>query len=177
MSADYEGSVNDVHRAFHDVAYWQGRLAETPVDVASLESMRVGGESGDDGTIEVITHQTMLSQNLPALVSQLHRGDLCVRREENWGPIRGGMASASIAGSIVGAPVNLWGTAMLQPVPEANSARMTLQLTIQVRVPFIGGKLERIIGNELGQLVTIEQRFTTLWLSTGGQATARNGTD
>jgi hypothetical protein len=135
--------------------------------------MRVGGQSGDDGTIEVITHQTVLSHNLPALVTQLHRGDLCVRREETWGPIRDGVATASIAGSIVGAPVNLWGTAMLQPVDE--KARMTLQLTIQVRVPFIGGKLERIIGTELGQLVTIEQRFTTLWLTSGGEA-ARNGT-
>ncbi len=176
MSADYEGTVRDVHQAFHDLAYWQGRLAETPVDVASLESMRIGGESGDDGTIEVITHQTMLNQNLPGLVTQLHRGDLCVRREETWGPIRDGVATASIAGSIVGAPVNLWGTALLQPIVGSAGARMTLQLTIQVRVPFIGGKLERIIGNELGQLVTIEHRFTTLWLDSAGGSTAANGT-
>lgn len=76
----------------------------------------------------------------------------------------------------MGAPVNLWGTALLQPVGESDCARMTLQLTIQVRVPFIGGKLERIIGNELGQLVTIEQRFTTQWLNNGGGSAARNGT-
>jgi hypothetical protein len=176
MSADYEGSVRDVYQVFRDLAYWEGRLAETPVDVASLESVRIGGESGDDGTIEVITHQTMLSQNLPALVTQLHRGDLCVRREETWGPIRDGIATASVSGSIVGAPVNLWGTAILQPAAESARARMTLQLTIQVRVPFIGGKLERIIGNELGQLVTIEQRFTTQWLTSGGGPAARNGT-
>lgn len=176
MSADYEGSVHEVHQAFYDLGYWQGRLAETPVDVASLEAMRIGGETGDDGTIEVITHQTMLSQNLPALVTQLHRGDLCVRREETWGPIRDGIASASVSGSIVGAPVNLWGTALLQPANESGGARMTLQLTIQVRVPFIGGKLERIIGNELGQLVAIEQRFTTLWLNSAGGSAATNGT-
>lgn len=175
MSADYDGSVSDVHQAFHDLAYWQGRLAETPVDVASLESMRVGGETGADGTIEVITHQTMLSQNLPALVTQLHRGDLCVRREETWGPINDGIASASISGSIVGAPVNLWGTACLTPSTETGGARMTLQLTIQVRVPFIGGKLERIIGNELGQLVTIEQRFTTLWIANASGPASANG--
>ena len=175
MSADYEGTVHDVHRAFHDVAYWQGRLAETPVDIANLESMRIGGESGDDGTIEVITHQTMLSQHLPALVTQLHRGDLCVRREELWGPIKDGIATASIAGSIVGAPVNLWGTAVLQPGLESGGARMAVQLTIQVRVPFIGGKLERIIGNELDQLVAIEQRFTTLWLNSAGGSAASSG--
>lgn len=163
VSTDYRGSVAEVHQAFHDSSYWRGRLAETPVDVASLESMRVGGESGSDGTIEVVTHQTMLSHNLPALVTQLHRGDLCVRREETWGPINDGIATASIVGSIVGAPVNLWGTAEL--TPAVGGAQMKLRLTVQVRVPFIGGKLERIIGSELGQLVNIEQRFTTKWIS------------
>lgn len=166
MSADIEGSVQQVHQAFHDVGYWQGRLAETPVDVASLERMRIGGESGDDGTIEVITHQTMLSHHLPALVTQLHRGDLCVRREETWGPINDdGVATASITGAIVGAPVHLWGTMALQPHGGPDASRITVQLTIQVRVPFLGGKLERMIGNELGELVAIEQRFTTLWIS------------
>lgn len=165
VSTDYQGKVEEVHQAFYDLGYWQGRLAETPVDVASLESMRVGGESGTDGTIEVVTHQTVFSHHLPALVTQLYRGDLCVRREETWGPVKNGIATASIAGSIVGAPANLWGTAELTPNAESGGARMTLRVTIQVRVPLIGGKLERIIGNELGELLSIEQRFTTLWLA------------
>lgn len=76
MSADYEGSVEEVHRAFYEADYWKARLAETPVDVATLESIRVGGDSGDDGTIEVVTLQMVRSHNLPGLVTQLHRGDL-----------------------------------------------------------------------------------------------------
>jgi hypothetical protein len=165
VSADYRSSVEEVYRAFHDAGYWHGRLAETPVDVASLESMRIGGESGDDGTIEVITHQTVHSDHLPGLVTQLHRGDLCVRREETWGPLDDGIATGSITGSIVGAPVNVWGTAALTPSGESGGARMALQFTVQVRVPFIGGKLERLIGNELTELVALEQRFTTQWLT------------
>lgn len=165
MSADYEGSVEEVHRAFYEADYWKARLAETPVDVATLESIRVGGDSGDDGTIEVVTLQMVRNHNLPGLVTQLHRGDLSVRREETWGPVKEGIATASIAGSIVDAPVNLWGTAVLSPIPESGGSRMTLQVTIQVRIPFIGGKLERLIGTQLSQLVTIEQRFTTLWIT------------
>lgn len=172
MSADYEGSVEEVHRAFYEADYWKARLAETPVDVATLESIRVGGDSGDDGTIEVVTLQMVRSHNLPGLVTQLHRGDLSVRREETWGPVKEGIATASIAGSIVDAPVNLWGTAVLSPIPESGGSRMTLQVTIQVRIPFIGGKLERLIGTQLSQLVTIEQRFTTLWITQ-----IRSGTD
>lgn len=165
MSADYEGSVKEVLQAFGEEAYWRARLAETPVDVATLESMRVGGATGEDGTVEVVTLQTVHSHNLPGLVTQLHRGDLCVRREETWGPVNDGTATASIAGSIVDAPVNLWGTAVLSPAANSGGSRLTVRLTIQVRIPLIGGKLERMIGAELAQLVTMEQRFTTEWIA------------
>jgi hypothetical protein len=164
MSADCKGTVEDVLRAFSEAEYWQARLAVSPVDVATLESMRVGGESGDDGTIEVATVQTMLSQNLPALVSQLHRGDLCVRREETWGPVIDGTATATIGGSILNAPVNLSGAALLAPSAESRGARLNYRVTIQVRVPIIGGKLERIIGSQLAELVALEQRFTSQWI-------------
>ncbi|ORB85344.1 hypothetical protein B1987_17835 [Mycobacterium kansasii] len=165
MSADYEGSVEEVHRAFHDEDYWRARLAETPVDIASLHSMRIGGESGSQGTIEVVTLQTVHRHNLPGLVTQLHRGDLCVRREEMWSPVTDGVATASIAGAIIDAPANLWGTAVLAPNADSGGSRLSLQVTIQVRIPLIGGKLERIIGTELHQLVMMEQRFTTQWIA------------
>jgi hypothetical protein len=165
MSADYPGGVEEVHQTFYDMRYWEARLAQTPVDVARVETMLIGGETGTDGTIKVITTQTVLSQNLPALVTQLHRGDFCVRREEIWSPINDGVATASIAGSVVGAPVNVWGTAVLRPLVDSGGSQMTVNITVQVRVPFIGGKLERLIGSELGHLITIEQRFTTSWLN------------
>ena len=106
----------------------------------------------------------MLSQNLPALVSQLHRGDLCVRREETWGPVIAGTATATIGGSILNAPVNLSGAALLAPSAESRGARLNYRVTIQVRVPIIGGKLERIIGSQLAELVALEQRFTSQWI-------------
>jgi hypothetical protein len=160
MSADYQGSVEQVHRAFRDSEYWQARLADIPVDVATLESMRVG-----DGTIEVVTLQMVRNHNLPGLVTQLHRGDLCIKREEIWGPVTDGAATASISGSIVGAPVNVWGTAVLEPIAESGGSRQTIRITVQVRAPIIGGKVENIIGTHLADLVTREQHFTTEWIT------------
>jgi hypothetical protein len=165
MSADCEASVETVHRAYSTPDYWQARLAVSPVDMATLESLRVGGESGIDGTIEVVTLQSMLSQNLPALVTQLHRGDLCVRREERWGPVVDGTATAIIAGSIADAPVSLSGTAVLSPIAESGGARLTYRVSIHVRVPIIGGKIENIIGTQLINLITAEQRFTSTWIT------------
>jgi Protein of unknown function (DUF2505) len=164
LSADYAGSVEDVHQAFSEVDYWQARLADIPVDDARLETIRVGGESGNDGTIEVVTLQAVHSHNLPALVTQLHRGDLCIRRKETWGPVTNGAATASIAGSIVDAPVNVWGTAELSPIAQGG-AQLTFRITIQVRAPIIGGKVENLIGTRLAELVSREQRFTTEWIT------------
>lgn len=165
MSAEYEGSVDDVFRAFSEADYWQARLAKSAVDDTKLESMRLGGESGDDGTIEVVTLQVVRSHNLPGLVTQVHRGDLCIRREETWGPIIDGVATASIVGSILNAPANLSGTAVLSPITESGGARLKLQVTIAVRIPIIGGKLEKFIGTQLTELVRLEQRFTTMWIT------------
>lgn len=164
LSADYLDGVEELHRTFGDADYWRARLADIPVDQARLESIRVGGEAGDDGTIEVVTLQEVHSHNLPAMVTQLHRGDLYFRREESWGPVTEGMATASIKGSIVDTPVNVLGTAELSPIAHGG-ARLTFRVTIHVRIPLIGGKVEKIIGTHLADLVTREQRFTTDWIT------------
>ncbi len=164
-SADYEYSVEDVHGAFFQEGYWEARLADIPVDEARLEAIRIGGESGDDGTVEVATMQLVRSHNLHSIVKQLHRGDVCVRRKETWGPLVEGTATASGEGTIVGTPVNVSGVAELSKIAESGSARLTWRLSVQVRVPIIGGKVERLIGNHLGELLVREQRLTAEWLA------------
>jgi hypothetical protein len=164
LSADYKDSVEEVHRAFRTEEYWRARLADIPVDDTRLELLRVGGEAGNDGTIDVITLHVVHSHHLPALVKQLHRGDLCVRREETWGPVTGGAATASIVGSIVNTPVQVSGTAELSP-SAPDGARLTFQITVAVRIPIIGGKVEKLIGAHLADLVTREQHFTAEWIA------------
>ena len=161
LSADYDGSVDEVHRAFTDENYWRARLAGSGVDVATLESMRVG----DEDTVEVVTLQVIRTDKLPGMVTQLHSGDLRIRREEAWGPVTGGAATAKVVGSIVDAPVNLAGTAVLEPIEKSGGSRLTFRATVHVRVPIIGGKLENIIGTRLAELVAAEQRFTTEWIA------------
>ena len=165
LSADYENSVDQIRGAYCHKEYWLARLADITVDEATLESMRVGGDSGDDGTVEVVTLQMVRSHNLHAIVKQLHGGDLCVRRKEKWGPITDGAATASIEGSIVGTPVNVSGTGELSPIAESCGARLGFRITVHVRVPLIGGKVERLIGTQLAELVSREQRLTAEWIA------------
>jgi Protein of unknown function (DUF2505) len=165
MSTDYGVTVEEVLRAFSDEEYWLARLADSGADDTTLDSMQLGGPSGTDGTIDVITTQVLRSGRLPGIITQFHRGDLRIRREEKWEPVTNGSATATITGSILDAPASLTGTAVLEPVAETGGARMKLRATVEVRIPLVGGKLENFIGNQLVELLIAEQRFTTRWIS------------
>lgn len=159
MATEYEGSVEQVHRAFGDERYWLARLADSGADDATLETMAVAG----DGSIDVVTNQVLRSDRLPGLVSQFHRGDLVIRREERWQPIRDGQSTGDIAGAIPGAPVGLAGTAVL--APSDHGSRLAVTTTVEVNVPLVGGKIENFIGTALVDLLIAEQRFTTVWIT------------
>ena len=99
MSAEYEGSVEQVHRAFGDQNYWLERLADSGADTATLDSMEVDGNG-----IDVVTTQVLRRDRLPGVVQQFHPGDLSIVREEVWTPVDGDKATATVTGSIPGAP-------------------------------------------------------------------------
>ena len=164
MSTDYGVTVEEVLRAFSDEEYWLARLADSGADDTTLDSMQLGGPSGSDGSIDVITTQVLRSDRLPGIITQFHRGDLRIRREEKWEPVTNGSATATITGSILDAPASLTGTAVLEPVTETGGARLKLRATVEVRIPLVGGKLENFIGNQLVELLIAEQRFTTTWI-------------
>ncbi|MUL81757.1 MULTISPECIES: DUF2505 domain-containing protein [unclassified Mycolicibacterium] len=159
MATDYDGSVEHVHRAFGDERYWLARLADSGADETTLDALTVTG----DGGIDVVTTQILRADRLPGLVSQFHRGDLRIRREERWQPIRDGLADGTVEGSIPGAPVSLSGTAKLATTDSGS--RLTVHITVEVRVPLVGGKIESFIGRQLVDLLTAEQRFTSVWIS------------
>jgi hypothetical protein len=117
----------------------------------------------DDGTIDVITTQVLRSDRMPAVVTQFHRGDLRIRREERWEPIVDGSATATVTGSILDSPASLSGTAVLEPV-DGGGATLKFRATVEVKIPLVGGKLENFVGSQLVELLIREQRFTTMWI-------------
>src|SRR5690242_16411633 len=121
MAAEYGGSVEQVHRAFGDRAYWLERLADSGADTATLDSMTVDA----DGGVDVVTTQVLRRDRLPGVVTQFHPGDLAIVREEVWSPIGDGQATATVTGSIPGAPVSLTGTAVLAPTGSGSRLAFT----------------------------------------------------
>jgi hypothetical protein len=159
MATDYACSVEQVHRAFREEQYWLARLAESGADETRLESFRVGG----DGGVDVVTTQVLRANRLPGVIHQFHHGDLEIRRAETWTGVADGAAEGTVASSIVGAPVALNGDAALSA--SKHQSRLTFRATVEVRIPLVGGKLEKFIGNQLLQLMDAEQRFTTVWIA------------
>jgi Protein of unknown function (DUF2505) len=160
MAAEFEGSVEQVHRAFGDEQYWLERLADSGADDYSLDSMTVNGEG-----IDVVTTQTLRADRLPGVVTQFHRGDLSFVREETWTPISDGLATATVKGAITGAPATLSGTALLAPAKSGAGSRLEFNASVEVKVPLVAGKIENFIGSALVDLLIAEQRFTTVWIT------------
>ena len=158
MAAEYEGTVEQVYRAFSDERYWLARLAGSGADKTTLDAMELTA----DGGLDIVTTQTLRADRLPGVVTQFHNGDLSFVREETWGPIVDGQATAVIKGSIRGAPATLDGTAVL--TPATSGSRLEFKTTVEVRIPLVGGKVENFIGNQLVDLLIAEQRFTTTWI-------------
>ena len=160
MATEYGGSVEQVHQAFSDEQYWLARLADSGADDYSLDSMTVDAEG-----INIQTTQRLRPDRLPGVVTQFHRGDLSIVREETWSPIRDAQSTATIKLTITGAPATLSGTAVLAPAKSGAGSRLEFKATVQVDVPLVGGKIENFIGSQLVDLLIAEQRFTTVWIT------------
>ena len=167
MAAEYEGSVEEVHRAFSDEQYWLARITDSGADDYSLDSMVLSGPLGIHG-LYIKTTQTLRADRLPGVVTQFHRGDLSFVREETWTPVHDGQATATVQGSIRGAPAILSGTAVLAPATAGAGSRLELKATVEVNIPLVGGKVENFIGSQLVDLLIAEQRFTTVWITKDG---------
>ena len=159
MSTDYAEPVEAVIQALREEQYWLARLDDSGADDSTLDSI----DLTDDGVIDVVTTQVLRADRMPAVVTQFHRGDLRIRREERWEPIVDGHATATVTGSILDSPASLTGTATLEPL-DVGGARLKLRATVEVKIPLVGGKLENFIGSQLVELLIREQRFTTRWI-------------
>lgn len=158
LSANYQGSVAQVHSAFADEHFWLARLEDSGADDAILDSLEIAA----DGTVAVTTTQVLRADRLPGFVTQLHRDDLHITRKESWSAIVADRSTATIAAHIPGAPVATHGAGNLYP--NGAGSTVDLRITVEVKIPLVGGKVEGFIGSQLAELLISEQRFTTAWI-------------
>lgn len=157
-SANYTSPATAVHAAFVDPHYWRTRLAEVGGPGAAVDRLDTG-----DGTIDLTAQQAIPAEHLPSVVTSIRPGDLIIHREESWGPITGDRAQGRFSAHVDGMPGQVEGTLTL--IGEGEASTVVIEGSVEVKIPFLGSKIEGMIIDELLGLFDAEQRFTTEWLA------------
>lgn len=161
VSTPTPASVAQVHAAFGSQKYWSDRLAEYGSGSITLDVLDVHA----DGTILVKTIQNMRNDSLPGFIAKAIPSDLKVFRQETW-RVAGAELRADVAMHTTGAPISGTGTAGLAPTGQGSLLRFSG--TIAVRIPLIGGQIEKYISSQIVEEIPGVQRFTTRWIADNG---------
>ena len=158
VSTPSTASVDQVYAAFRNADYWRDRLAEFGGDSIRLDSLVL-----EDASVFVATTQDMRNDALPALIARAIPGDLKVIREETWRHTETGELHGDVVMRTSGAPISGLATALVSPTAEGSLLRFTG--TVQMKVPLIGGPIEKYISSQITQEIPGVQHFTTRWIS------------
>lgn len=128
---------------------WPARKAEALGDGSAVVE-RV--EHPDGGVRMVVSRE--LPSGVPGFLERFLPADGRVVQTDEWGPADGGERHGRWSVSIPGAPASLGGTMRLEPT--AAGSRYALEGEVAVRVPLVGGKAERFIGDLVARLAAKE---------------------
>ena len=158
ISTESPASVEQIHAAFGREDYWLARLAIGGA-TTTLDSLIVDA----DGTVTVRTTQHLVRRLLPGLVAKLVPGDLKILASETWGPVDDrqvrGLVSVSAPGGLGSGRAEAWLT------PAGNGSQLRFAVRVEVKIPLVGGKLEKSIGAGLAENIPAMHRFTTTWIT------------
>jgi hypothetical protein len=154
-------SVEQIHAAFGREDYWLARLVAFG-DTSTLDSLIVDA----DGTVTVGLTQHLAHRLLPGTIAKLVPGDLKITRNETWRPVGDRRVSGQVS---VSGPAGLGsGSAEAWLIPVHNGSQLRFSATVEVKIPLVGGKLEKSIGAELADNIPAFQRFTAEWIAEHG---------
>lgn len=135
-----------------DPAYLREKLRAVGGPRAELVS-----REQDERGVTVVLRQAVPQDALPSFLRSVLPGDLTIRRTETW-TSSGGRVHAVVDG----APGTITGVMRFEPDPAG--CVLGAQLTAEVGLPLIGGKVEKIITDNVATLMEAEYRFTLEWL-------------
>ncbi len=158
ISTESTATVEQIHAAFGREDYWLTRLAVGDA-ITTLDSLIVEA----DGTVAVRATQHLTRQLLPGWVAKLFPGDLKLLHRETWRPAGDRQVRGQVSVSASGGFGSGHGQALL--VPADTGSQMRFAVRVEVKIPLVGGKLEKSIGAGLIENIPALQRFTTTWIA------------
>jgi len=158
-STDSPASVERLHAAFGREDYWLDRLATSNAAATTLDSLIVDA----DGTVAVSLTQHLGRQLLPGPVVKLVPGDVKLVHTETWTPDGDGSVSGRIDVTVAGGLGSCRAKTWLAPAAKGSQLRFTGR--VEVKIPLVGGNLEKSLGANLAENIPAVVRFTTTWVA------------
>ncbi len=158
VSAESPASVEQIHAAFGREDYWQDRIAAAAGTI-TLDSLIVDA----DGTVTVRATQHVGRQLMPGMVAKFVPVEMKIVQDEIWRPngegqLRG-QVSVSASGGFGSSDAEAWLT------PAGSGSQMRYAARVQVKIPLVGGKLEKSIGAGLTESLAKLLHFTSEWIA------------
>lgn len=164
MSRSFDGqtesptSVEQICAAFSREEYWRARMASDDGGT-TLDSLNID----PDGTVVVQVTQYMGRQLLPPTVTKLIPGEMKMAYTETWKPNGADQAHGRVAVAVSGGLGSCHAKTWLEP--SATGSRLRFTGRVEVKIPLVGGSLEKTIGAGLAGSIADTLRFTTTWIA------------
>ncbi|GAA3364991.1 MULTISPECIES: DUF2505 domain-containing protein [Saccharopolyspora] len=157
-----EWPASQVHAALIDIDYLRERLDQ-------LEGGRneLVQHTADGDAVRFQIRQGVPTDSLPPIARTVAgAGDLVIDRSESWRCEQDGHYAGEIAAEVAGVPCTITGSMWLRDLTGGTGAsELLVEGEVRVSVPFLGGKLEDLVAEQVQKLLAAEERFTTEWLA------------
>ncbi|RDI29949.1 DUF2505 domain-containing protein [Lentzea flaviverrucosa] len=149
-------SAEKVYGAMVDETYLRDRLAAIGGKDAQLVTYSSTGEK-----TSYQLKQGVPAEHVPSAVKAALGGDLVIQRTETWAA---GAGTVEVA--VGGVPGRLDGSFTV--LDNGSGSKLTLSGEVKVSIPFLGGKIEKLIAEQVAVLLDKENEFTSQWLANRG---------
>ncbi|GAA2329443.1 DUF2505 domain-containing protein [Saccharopolyspora halophila] len=159
-----EWPAAEVYRALIDPAFIEARLKELGGSGAVL----VNHAHTDDGAFQFQLRHSVSVESLPTVARSVVGGDLTIERSESWRREEDGYYTGEIAAEIAGAPCSITGSMWLRDLADTSGpaiSELVVSGGVKVNLPFVGGKMEDLVVDQVQKLLADEERFATEWLA------------
>lgn len=147
-AVEFPGSLEQVRELLDDPDF-----RDDVARAAGAGDVDVTVEEYDDGSVVVTTDSSQSTAQMPSIASKYLGGTLQIHQEEEWAsPVSG-----TLTVTIPGQPGNVTGTLALQERGDATV--QTVDAEIKVAIPLLGGRIEKLIGQLLGNALKLQARL------------------
>ena len=156
--AGWDADAESVYRVLVDDEYLRARLRELGGKDPALT-----GHAASDSDARLELRHSVAVEFLPSVMRKFTGGDLVLDRVETWTLQDSGLYRGTFEVTVRGLPGKLAGRQALHDVEGGSES--SVDGSAEVPVPFVAGKIESIVNEQVGALLDAEDEFTRRWLA------------